>query len=567
MDTIDFLLDENDVMAPQPSTFLVPLKHHQLVSLYRMMILDRDCGFILKKNVGLNVKSNIGILGDYPGHGKSATMLALIESNKEMTCNSENFFPVAKLHTREGFGIITIEDRELDDQIYIPTSLLVVPDNLIDHWRTQIEKFTNLTYETVDRDFKDILIEEYDIILCSASHYNIFVSFNYDFIWNRVIFDEADSIHIPNTQYVSTRFLWLITSTFENISRRRNNGFLKRLFANQGSDVMEFYHPVVVKCKDEFVKKSFDLEEPLVTIVECLTSKIIDAMHYFINPKVLEMINANDINNAVLALGGNVDTDNNIITLVTRTVRNDITKLKYKIEGINNLEIAEEEKNKKRKELKDKLKNLEERETNIIQNIKEASTNECPICYNNLVKPTVVPCCSTIFCGECLLTWLSNNIGCPLCRSHVDLTNLNIIEDKKIVSEKSNILSKLDTCIKIILDRPNGKFIVFSSHNETFVNVERKLTELKIPFGTLTTALRTEKTISKFKAGVLQVILLNSTYNGAGLDLHEASDVILFHEMNKGLELQTITRAQRPGRDIRLNVWKLGHVYEYKNKV
>jgi SNF2 family DNA or RNA helicase len=64
----------------------------------------------------------------------------------------------------------------------------------------------------------------------------------------------------------------------------------------------------------------------------------------------------------------------------------------------------------------------------------------------------------------------------------------------------------------------------------------------------------------------IQIILLNSQFNGAGLDLHEANHVILFHEMNAGLELQTISRAQRPGRNTQLQVWKLAYSYEFLEK-
>src|SRR6185295_8671873 len=126
----------------------------QLVSLYRMMILDKDCGFTLKKNIGLNVMSNIGILGDYPGYGKTATALALIESNKECTSGSDNFFPILKLHTREGYGILSKLPSTSQEQ-YTNTTLIVVPDNLVDHWQNQIEKFTNMSYEKVDATYKD----------------------------------------------------------------------------------------------------------------------------------------------------------------------------------------------------------------------------------------------------------------------------------------------------------------------------------------------------------------------------------------------------------------------------
>ena len=54
-----------------------------------------------------------------------------------------------------------------------------------------------------------------------------------------------------------------------------------------------------------------------------------------------------------------------------------------------------------------------------------------------------------------------------------------------------------------------------------------------------------------------QVIFLNSKYNGAGINLQEATDIILYHEMNFNTETQIIGRANRIGRKIPLNVHHL----------
>jgi hypothetical protein len=59
------------------------------------------------------------------------------------------------------------------------------------------------------------------------------------------------------------------------------------------------------------------------------------------------MINANNINGAISALGGNVDTDNNIINLVTRKVKNQIVKVHTKINGLDELELGKKEKDRR----------------------------------------------------------------------------------------------------------------------------------------------------------------------------------------------------------------------------
>ena len=132
---------------------------------------------------------------------------------------------------------------------------------------------------------------------------------------------------------------------------------------------------------------------------------------------------------------------------------------------------------------------------------------------------------------------------------------------KKIKPQKD----KLQTIIDIIKKNQSGKYLVFSGYNATFREVGDMLKYEKIRFGVLTSSLRTEKILSKFKNGHLQVILLDAEHNGAGLEIQTATDVILFHQMRKSLEIQSIARAQRPGRIGQLNVWKLKYPHEYQN--
>ena len=53
------------------------------------------------------------------------------------------------------------------------------------------------------------------------------------------------------------------------------------------------------------------------------------------------------------------------------------------------------------------------------------------------------------------------------------------------------------------------------------------------------------------------MIFLNSNFNGAGINLQEATDIILYHEMPLNVQNQIIGRANRIGRTEALNVHHL----------
>ena len=63
--------------------------------------------------------------------------------------------------------------------------------------------------------------------------------------------------------------------------------------------------------------------------------------------------------------------------------------------------------------------------------------------------------------------------------------------------------------------------------------------------------------ITDFKSKKTSVIFLNSDYDGSGLNLQEATDIILFHEMNEATKTQIIGRARRIGRKSQLRVHQL----------
>ncbi len=369
--------------------------------------------------------------------------------------------------------------------------------------------------------------------------------------------------------------MWLITATYDNIPTRRNKGFLKNLFKPQAhweDPIKSYFYPVVVKGSDEFVKKSFLLLEPRIKFVECLTPNFIKAIRHHISPHVLELVNAGDLDGAIAALGGNVDTDRNIIGLVNRSIKNDITSIKARIKTLDQLQISNDEREETREKFENKLASLRIRKDSLKQAINEAANSDCTICCDTLKHPTLTPCCNNMFCAECLLEWLKNNNICPLCRSRFDPAGLQTISTtvpphRTRRRAEAPTQDKMHTLIKIIKRKPTGQYIIFSGHSATFREIGQTLDYEDISFGVLTTALQTEATLRKFRTGELPVILLDAEHNGAGIEIQQATDIILYHQMRKSLETQAIARAQRPGRTGQLRVWKLKYQHEYIDPV
>ncbi len=54
--------------------------------------------------------------------------------------------------------------------------------------------------------------------------------------------------------------------------------------------------------------------------------------------------------------------------------------------------------------------------------------------------------------------------------------------------------------------------------------------------------------LKRFKDGRVNIVFLNSRFNGAGINLEMATDIILYHEMPSSIEEQVIGRALRIGR-------------------
>ena len=120
-------------------------------------------------------------------------------------------------------------------------------------------------------------------------------------------------------------------------------------------------------------------------------------------------------------------------------------------------------------------------------------------------------------------------------------------EEKK--EDQRVILSKPDTVLKIVKSDAEKQFIIFSNHDETFQTLQRIFKEHSIEIKQIKgrSSFRNDNLL-KFRQGHYKIIFLNSQYNGSGINLENATDIILYHEIDDDLTKQIIGRAQRIGR-------------------
>ena len=613
--TYNIELNDNSPRAEQPAKIIIALKSHQLASLYKASIMEGtgtinynlnniyDITNLTSRNntvseLSVNVSTNVGILGDIVGYGKTLTALGIIANNKlENIHINENCIKSYNNTNGNSYFNISYKNHLIEPlkNNMINSTLVIVPRGPVYlQWEETIKKNTKLNCLFIDNflfikkylpafngsnhDEIHNFFNKYDMVLIKNTTLKILMEYyminhNYNVIknWKRIMIDEAhDFINkLPVFKYY---YLWLISGTYTEISRRIYNNssyYLATLIKDFMTE--EFMNLMLIKNNHNFVKNSFRVPAPIEKFYLCKLSNNISAIKNFINSSMLEKINANDISGVIKDLGGKNETEDDIVELVCRELNRELLNKESEQNYINSLNIPIENKNLRLKNIAKEIENQKEKIKNLSDRITELSVKSCPICMDFFTSPIILEC-THIYCGQCLFNWLNtnNNSNCPTCRSNISPSKMIAIVDTKNENteiKKPDILSKEDTFIKIIKEKPNGKFLVFSRIDNGFDRIKMKMTENNINYELLKgTTSHMMNVLNKFKSGGINIILLNTQYAGSGIDINFATDVIIFHSM--GLDKQqAVGRAQRVGRNDQLVIHNLYYEHEMDNNI
>ena len=613
-DTLERGLDSTSSIVDVPANSLkVSLRSHQQAVLAAMETYERELISGLSCS-GETVYSSYGILGDSVGVGKSLMVLGHIsrlaslpplQAMKTLGPNSSN----------KMFSVRTEVLRDMSGA----GALIIVPHTLFRQWSDYIKKQTNLTHVFVDKkksmtqDTFRASILAADVVLISNTQYKEFSTWQREnsILWKRVFVDEADTIHIVNGYpRPEAQFTWFITASWMNMIFPNESLYINQqslvshVFAegapyeslkpyfselmrsgraysymrfnmtsfNFFRDILNNSHRLrgrlVIKCKDSFVQESISLPVLYRTNIECIAPIHQQIVADAVPADVQQLLHGGDIAGAIAALGVKSEDTTSLIDAVTMNLKKELQRLKATYDFKAGLEYSTvQSKETALKSLEDKMKAKEEAIKSIQERIEGFSTEVCPICYDAPGEPMVTPCCSRVFCGQCILSCRARSAACPMCRTEYRVSQL-----KKIVVEKveTEIVEeqpeggpkekKADALLRLFKENPAGKFLVFSRYDNPFMAMEEAIAGL----GVNVKQLKGNKdavasTLRQFQAGDVRCLLLNSHYAGSGLNITAATHVILLHAMTHEEEKQILGRAHRMGRTEPLHFIRLLH--------
>jgi SNF2 family DNA or RNA helicase len=563
----------------QPEELSIKLFPHQLVSVYNMENLERvrkikSCNPYNRESDTIYL-TDFGILGDIPGYGKSFSIVSLIVRDK-MQWDITKLYERADINTvNQCFKILnkTIKQR-------VRANLLLCSSTLIEQWKEyfsfvkpgllKIKEISNR------KDLDKFDPNDWDVVIVSSVRYNELVNVTRNLVWKRFIFDEAASTHINSMQGVSAGFTWFISATYRAILNcsGTSSHFMRNFFNKfSGYDMLDHF---VIKNPVDFVKYSFKMPQVREINHTCINPRILNVLSNYIDNETKTMIEAGDIKSAILKLGGETTTSANLFEIVEKRQKDKLISAKMSLTMWKNRKESGQEiyggnyLNSEISFWEKRVSDIEKVITDLKTKYNSLLQDDCTICYSDIKDPILIPCCQNIFCGKCIMKWFETNKSCPMCRASINIKELIYVkkdndttndtdekEEKKQVEIK---LSKQDKVLEIVSNglAENKKFLIFSMYDESFSIIRRVFENNRINFVEISgTKSSRDSKIKKFKENKVSVVFLNSRFNGAGINLENATDIILYHEMPQSIRDQVVGRALRIGRQDDLNIHNL----------
>jgi hypothetical protein len=526
-----------------------------------------DC-FIKVEPVGLDDYYGFALDGnhrylhkDFTVTHNSYSIVALLVRNKmpwDVSCEH-------MLTTIDSFGYCLKLITKQKFKTRVNANLLLASSNLIEQWKEYFSHVIPGKLAVKEISLKSHMEnfdpDEWDVVLVSSCRYNEFMNFiGNQIVWKRFIFDDAASTPIPNMCEITAGFIWFVSATFNGLLHIRNLGYMKKFFRDFNHQTLSH---LTIKNDDGFLKESFKMPEVIYKKHKCINPRILGVLNNHIDNEIKIMISAGDIKGAILKLGGGIYNDGNLIDIVVKRHKEKLLMAIASLEMWTSRGHAKEIENwtKRIKEIEGNIKDLDEKYKNILN-------EDCPICYDIMNAPTMSQCCNTVFCCKCILKCIQqDNKNCPMCRTPLTPKELIFIDkndqnkdpvEYKKAPEKQ--MEKPDKILEIVSNclAANGKILIFSGYDVSFDIIKRlfKINNIKYVEISGSKATRDLK-IKKFQDGEINIICLNSLYNGAGLNLTSTTDIIFYHEMDSMTREQNIGRALRIGRQVPLTVHDL----------
>lgn len=464
------LNEKSEKIKENISNFNIELKEHQKSLIFAALQLEKSSHTPCSPTNEINYQTNIGIIGDKVGSGKSIGILGLISLKPTL---EEYIFPNEYI-VQEGWGIISFIKQS--NKKIINSNIILVPHTIINQWEKYILKFTKLSYLKINTTKSCNIscenLEKATIVLVSNNFFPNFVNhleLLYDkkqFIFDRFIIDEADNIKFGVNISVKSKFTWFITSSIENllfpsgcycvkknyshinfnnnidlnnnmedehsehiyidseIKYIHNKGlnfknFIRNLFekiSNSTTDIIPIMKSIFLKHNDNYIVDCFNLPNINYFIYKCLTPYNIGFLENISNSdyinniktELMIYINANDISILKEKLGFKVESSENISIMITSNLRKNLENEQKHYNYIQSLDIEQSDKIERLLKISNKITDLENSINHVLERVDIDRNKICPICCDNLSKPICsVNCCHRLFCLSCITKYFN----------------------------------------------------------------------------------------------------------------------------------------------------------------
>lgn len=459
--------------------------------------------------------------------------------------------------------------------IYNKTKKKNIPEKNIDRDQkgsksNKKAKVTNMIFERKIINAKKVkeILESKKVFILNVNRYRFFKQIFASNKWARVIIDEMDSANIPSTFNEFGNFNWFLTATPTSIFYKTCRRYVNKIFGcNQ--HLLQYF---VVKNKDEYVDSSIILPKPHVFMIQTLLQRVVSAIRDLIPRDVMQLINAGNMKEAVAKLNCDVDTEENIVKVLTDKINTELHNLTKELEYVKSLIAIDQDAHEKRIEkLETDIGRCNTRLETVNERIRSIKDECCFICADSFDTPTILDCCKSVFCFKCLITALNTGDNkCPYCRHVVKNKEYHVIskktdKKKKIVEKKKITIKGFDQMDKAdVLEHilsylsknvETPKILIFSDYSQTFDKIIKNIAKANLKYELLSgVPSHITNVINDFKTGNINILMLDSQHYGSGLNLQDADYLILYHRMTPELETQVIGRAQRFGRKRPLRV-------------
>jgi hypothetical protein len=383
-------------------------------------------------------------------------------------------------------------------------TIIIVPQNIYGQWRESIElifktQLNKCKFSTTYADIMDMYgnpesVERYKVILLLDSFSEAYLKVLNDnkIPICRIVVDEIDIMDKFVCSSVNTKFVWLMSASYKDQPRL-------------GPYFIGDHTKVVCKCDSNFVQKSLNLPEPITTTILCDDDHI-QLFKDIIDEKHMKALNAGDHNilNRIINKSG----------LIVPSLYKDFAEkyVEYLLQKADLLPDAEQEFEKYVV-----IDDRSEKEYNILRD---------KVSLLNKFKKS----------------------------ASILKSRLDILKSDFLYKCKENYLEA--EFIEKMKEDKTSKWLIFNDNGNVLVKYQEFLLKNEIKAVMLDGGNQKliEKTLKDYKEGDVQVLLLNSMIEGAGMNLENTTHLLFMHKTEEKFIEQVMGRAQRFGRINPLNV-------------